>query len=70
MCQLAQPPNASSGAFCPGECTRRCVGGVQLNYHLPHRRHITDREMRDLEILHLTRHNFHGEWNDTVSPTK
>ncbi len=29
---------------------------------------ITDREMRDLETQHLTRHDFHGEWNYTVSP--
>ena len=29
---------------------------------------ITDREMADLETRHLTRHNFHGEWNYSVSP--
>ena len=29
---------------------------------------ITDREMADLETAHLTRHNFHGEWNYRVSP--
>ena len=29
---------------------------------------ITDREMRDLETQHLTRHDFHGEWNYRVSP--
>lgn len=29
---------------------------------------ITDREMADLETQHLTRHDFHGEWNYTVSP--
>jgi hypothetical protein len=27
---------------------------------------ITDREMPDLETQHLARHDFHGEWNDTV----
>ena len=30
---------------------------------------ITDREMRDLETQHLTRHDFHGDWNYTVNPT-
>ncbi len=30
---------------------------------------ITDRETRDLETQHLTRHDFHGEWNYTVNPT-
>jgi len=29
---------------------------------------ITDREMRDLETQHLTRHDFHGEWNYAVRP--
>ena len=29
---------------------------------------ITDREMADLETQHLTRHDFHGDWNYTVSP--
>jgi hypothetical protein len=29
---------------------------------------ITDQEMRDLETQHLTRHDFHGEWNYRVSP--
>ena len=29
---------------------------------------ITDREMRDLETQPLTRHDFHGDWNYTVSP--
>ena len=29
---------------------------------------ITDREMADLETHHLTRHDFHGESNHTVSP--
>jgi Rhodopirellula transposase DDE domain len=29
---------------------------------------ITDREMRDLETQHLTRHDFHGDWNYTLSP--
>ena len=29
---------------------------------------ITDREMRDLETQHLTRHDFHGDWNYTVNP--
>ena len=29
---------------------------------------ITDREMRDLENQHITRHDFHGEWNYRVSP--
>jgi len=29
---------------------------------------ITDREMADLETRHLTRHNFHGELNYSVSP--
>ena len=29
---------------------------------------ITDREMKDLETQHLTRHAFHGEWNYTVNP--
>jgi hypothetical protein len=31
---------------------------------------ITDREMRQLERTHLTRHAFHGEWNYTVHPTQ
>jgi len=30
---------------------------------------ITDREMRDLETQHLTRHDFHGEWNYVVRPS-
>ena len=29
---------------------------------------ITDREMRYLETQHLTRHDFHGEWNYAVRP--
>ena len=29
---------------------------------------ITDREMADLETQHLTRHDFHGECNYSVSP--
>ena len=29
---------------------------------------ITDPEMRDLETQHLTRHDFHGEWNYAVRP--
>ena len=29
---------------------------------------ITDREMRDLETQHLTRHDFHGEWNYAFRP--
>jgi len=29
---------------------------------------ITDREMADLETQHLTRHDFHGDWNYTLSP--
>lgn len=29
---------------------------------------ITDRQMRDLETQHLTRHDFHPEWNYNVSP--
>jgi hypothetical protein len=29
---------------------------------------ITDRQMRDLETKHLTRADFHGEWNYRVSP--
>jgi Rhodopirellula transposase DDE domain len=29
---------------------------------------ITDREMRALETQHLTRHDFHGDWNYTVNP--
>jgi hypothetical protein len=29
---------------------------------------ITDREMADLETQHLTRHDFHFDWNYTVSP--
>ncbi len=29
---------------------------------------ITDREMKNLETQHLTRHNFHGEWNYTINP--
>jgi hypothetical protein len=31
---------------------------------------ISDKEMRELERRHLTRHTFHGEWNYTVSSTK
>jgi Rhodopirellula transposase DDE domain len=30
---------------------------------------ITEREMRDLETQHLTRHDFHGEWNYVVRPS-
>ncbi len=30
---------------------------------------ITDREMRTLESRHLTRHDFHGEWNYRIDPT-
>src|SRR5438132_1263543 len=29
---------------------------------------ISDREMRNLERTHLTRHDWHGEWNYTISP--
>ena len=29
---------------------------------------ITDREMADLQTQHLTRHDFHGEWNYRVNP--
>ena len=29
---------------------------------------ITDRETKNLETQHLTRHNFHGEWNYTINP--
>ena len=29
---------------------------------------ITDREMRQLETQHLTRHDFHGDWNYCVRP--
>src|SRR5450756_207926 len=28
---------------------------------------ITDREMRDLETQHVTRHGFHGDWNYCVA---
>jgi hypothetical protein len=31
---------------------------------------ITDREMADLETQHLTRHDFPGEWNYSVSSAK
>jgi len=31
---------------------------------------ISDKERRELERRHLTRHTFHGEWNYTVSSTK
>ncbi len=37
--------------------------------HLPHRVKIPDTQMKALEIEHiLTRHDFHGEWNYTLSP--
>jgi len=29
---------------------------------------ITDREMRELEQAHITRHDWHGEWNYTLHP--
>ncbi len=29
---------------------------------------ITDREMRELEQTHITRHDWHGEWNYTLNP--
>jgi hypothetical protein len=29
---------------------------------------ITDREMRELERTHITRHDWHGEWNYTLNP--
>jgi hypothetical protein len=29
---------------------------------------ITDREMRELEQAHITRHDWHGEWNYTLNP--
>jgi len=29
---------------------------------------ITDREMRELEQTHITRHDWHGEWNYTLHP--
>ena len=31
---------------------------------------ISDREMRDLERTHLTRHDWHGEWNYTITPAR
>jgi len=31
---------------------------------------ISDREMRDLERTHLTRHDWHAEWNYTISPAR
>jgi hypothetical protein len=30
---------------------------------------ITDRQMRDLQRRHITRHEFHGDWNYDVHPT-
>lgn len=30
----------------------------------------SDREMRDLERTHLTRHDCHGEWKYAISPAK
>jgi Rhodopirellula transposase DDE domain len=31
---------------------------------------ISDRKMRDLERTHLTRHDWHAEWNYTISPAR
>jgi hypothetical protein len=29
---------------------------------------ISDREMKDLLATHVTRHDFHGEWNYDIHP--
>ncbi len=57
--------------FPPGTTTRT---GLSVRAELddtsyPKGIKITEREMRDLETQHLTRHDFHGEWNYTVNPT-
>ena len=29
---------------------------------------VSDKEMRQLETNHITRHTFHGQWNYTIQP--